>query len=39
MAEQSYRYNNGRYVKKADRAGVNYDEFATECWSLLLSFF
>ena len=37
MAE--YRYSNGHYAKKSDRAGVNYDEFATECWSLLISFF
>lgn len=39
VSETSYRYSNGRYVKKSGRAGVNYDEFATECWALLVSFF
>jgi hypothetical protein len=39
MAQSAYRYSNGRYVRKSERQGVNYDEFATECWSLLLSFF
>lgn len=39
MAESSYRYANGHYVRKSGRQGVNYDEFATECWSLIISFF
>ena len=39
MAESSYRYSNGRYVRKSGREGVNYDEFSNECWALLLSFF
>ena len=39
MAQSSYRYANGHYVRKSGREGVNYNEFATECWALLISFF
>ena len=39
MAESNYRYSNGHYVRKSGREGVNYNEFATDTWRLLLSFF
>lgn len=39
MAESNYRYSNGHYVRKSGREGVNYSEFATDTWRLLLSFF
>lgn len=39
MSDSKYRYANGHYVRKSGREGVNYEEFATDCWVLLLSFF
>ena len=39
MADSKYRYSNGHYVRKSSRQGVNYDEYATDCWALLISFF
>lgn len=38
MADK-YRYTNGHYVRNSGREGVNYNEFATDTWRLLLSFF
>lgn len=42
MAENSkYTYSKkiDGYVKRQTRTGVNYDEFATKEWALLISFF
>ena len=38
MAQSNYRYANGHYVRNSGREGVNYNEFATDCWRLILSF-
>lgn len=39
-AEKStYSMSHGSYRRKATRQGVNYDEFATPEWALLISFF
>lgn len=43
MADSSRPYtfsrNQGRYIKKETRAGVDYSQFATKEWALLISFF
>ena len=38
---RKYTFNTrvGRYIRNAERAGVNYDVYATKEWALLLSFF
>ena len=35
----AYELSRGNYRRKSTRQGVNYDEFVTESWRLLLSFF
>lgn len=39
MRSYTYSRNQGRYIKKESRAGVDYSQFATREWALLISFF